>query len=249
MADHRRRPDHRWLEKLEGVTDDLAAAVDQLEFGPPVAYVYNPLRYARAPYLEYLRRFGRPPKQVLLVGMNPGPFGMAQTGVPFGDVTMVSKWMRINGEVDRPAREHPKRPVLGFRCPRSEVSGTRLWGWARSRFGPPEAFFARFFVANYCPLVFMEENGRNRTPDRLPRPERETLFDICDAALRRTSEILGPEIVIGVGRFAENRVRAALGTEGPRIGRILHPSPANPEANRDWERRAEEQLVDLGVEL
>ena len=152
-----------WLEDLKKITAGLAAEAGALRFGPPVTHVYNPLEYARGPYLEYLARFGHPPKEAVFVGMNPGPFGMAQTGVPFGDVSAVSGWMGIRGAVGRPPTEHPKRPVLGFECPRSEVSGSRLWSWARSRFGSAEAFFGRFFVANYCPLVFLEESGRNRT--------------------------------------------------------------------------------------
>src|SRR5688572_32536315 len=95
--------------------------------------------------------------------MNPGPFGMAQTGVPFGDVAMVRDWLGIVAAVAKPRDEHPKRPVLGFECQRSEVSGARLWGWARARFGTPQRFFERFFVANYCPLAFMESSGANRT--------------------------------------------------------------------------------------
>src|SRR5690606_1352475 len=106
-----------------------------LRFRDPVEYVYNPLEYARRPHEAYLKRYGTGPKEVLLLGMNPGPFGMAQTGVPFGEVAHVREWLGIEDGVDRPAVEHPKRPVLGFDCKRAEVSGARLWGWARDRFG------------------------------------------------------------------------------------------------------------------
>ncbi|HSL84142.1 MAG TPA: single-stranded DNA-binding protein, partial [Thermoanaerobaculia bacterium] len=132
----------------ERIVDELVAAVEPLAFSPPVACVYDPLVYAREPHRRYLERFGRPPKEVLLVGMNPGPWGMSQTGVPFGEVAAVRDWMGIDGRVERPDPEHPKRPVEGFACARSEVSGRRLWGWARERFGAPERFFERFFVWN-----------------------------------------------------------------------------------------------------
>src|SRR6185436_19075361 len=112
----------------------LAGEVDAISFAPPVAYVYNPLVYARAPHELYLERYGRAPKEVVFVGMNPGPFGMAQTGVPFGDTAIVKRWFGIEAAVGRPPKEHPKRPILGFACERSEVSGTRLWGWAEQRF-------------------------------------------------------------------------------------------------------------------
>lgn len=234
---------------LEEIADTLAGAVRDLRFGPPVSHVYNPLDHARAPHREYLRRYGAPPKEVLLVGMNPGPWGMAQTGVPFGEIAAVRDWMGIHGGVERPRNEHPKRPVQGFDCPRSEVSGSRLWGWARDRFGSPDAFFERFFVWNYCPLVFMEESGRNRTPDKLPKAECEPLYEACDQALREAVGHFTPRFAVGVGKFAEGRLREALAGHGVAVGCILHPSPASPAANRDWAGRAEEQLRELGVEL
>lgn len=232
------------------ISRDLSAAVSALRFDDPVAYIYNPLDYAREPHETYLSRFGSGQRDILMLGMNPGPFGMAQTGVPFGDVGMVRDWMGIEGPVSKPDPEHPKRPVQGFDCPRSEVSGTRLWGWARSRFGSPAAFFARFFVANYCPLVFMENSGRNRTPDKLPAAEREALYAVCDDALRKTVEAMQPRLVVGVGAFARQRARIALEGLGCEIGSILHPSPASPAANRGWAETVERQLrEELGVTL
>jgi len=182
--------------------------------------------------------------------MNPGPFGMAQTGVPFGDVTMVREFLRIEAEVGCPAREHPKRPVLGFRCERSEVSGTRVWGFIRERFVTAEAFFRDAFVYNYCPLCFVEESGRNRTPDRLPREEREPLFRACDAALRSVVQLLGVRGVIAIGGFAEKRAsEACAGLPGVRIVTVLHPSPANPRANRGWSSEVERVLTAAGILL
>jgi single-strand selective monofunctional uracil DNA glycosylase len=181
--------------------------------------------------------------------MNPGPFGMAQTGVPFGDVAMVKGWLVINEEVGVPARMHPKRPVEGFQCPRGEVSGQRLWGWARDRFGTAERFFTRFFVANYCPLVFMEESGRNRTPDKLQRDEKKKLFDICDRGLAETITALKPKHVIGVGRFAAGRAESALAGMDVKVGCITHPSPANPRANRGWAKVVEEEFREMGISL
>ncbi len=231
------------------VARDLAEAVDRLVFSVPVSHVYNPLAYAWEAHAQYLERFGHAPKEVLFLGMNPGPWGMVQTGVPFGEVGAVRDWLRIEAEVGRPDPEHPKRPVTGFECSRSEVSGVRLWGWARDTFGTPERFFERFLIANYCPLAFMEETGRNRTPDKLPAAERKPLLEACDRALVRTVELLRPEIVIGVGAFAEGRARAALDNLDTRVGRILHPSPASPAANRGWAERATRELRDLGVAL
>jgi single-strand selective monofunctional uracil DNA glycosylase len=237
------------VEELIRISRALAAEVDALEFRPPVAHIYNPLVYAGEPHETYLARYGRAPKEVVLVGMNPGPFGMAQTGVPFGDVAMVRDFLRVGGAVGRPAGEHPKRPIRGFSCPRGEVSGTRLWGWVARRFGAPEPFFERFFVVNYCPLVFLEASGRNRTPDKLAPEERDRLFAICDRALADTIAALGPRIVVGIGAFAEARCMEALAGTGVRVGRMLHPSPASPAANAGWERQAEGALRGLGIEL
>ena len=226
----------------------LGSEAGALGFSPPVAYVYNALDYAWAPHALYLETYGAAPKDVVLLGMNPGPWGMAQTGVPFGEVSLVRDWLGIEGKVERPSREHPKRPVDGFSCGRSEVSGRRLWGWARRRFGAPDKFFDRFFVANYCPLSFMEESGRNRTPDKLPLSEREPLLEICDRALSETV-VLQPDLVVGIGKWSEENARRALADTDARIGRILHPSPASPLANRGWAERAERDLERLGVNL
>ena len=235
--------------KLIRIVDELVEALRPLRFRSPVTHVYNPLEYAREPYLRYLRRYAGRKREAVFLGMNPGPFGMAQTGVPFGEVGLVRDWMGISGLVSRPENEHPKRPVVGFDCRRSEVSGARLWGWARDQFGSPEAFFERFFILNYCPLVFMEESGRNRTPDKLAGKEREKLYEVCDRALRETIEYLKPERVIGVGQFAEKRAREALGDLGIPVGRILHPSPASPAANRDWAGAASRGLREQGIEV
>lgn len=232
-----------------GIVDRLLEQIRSLRFAPPVAHVYNPLIYARAGYEAYAARFGQGRKQVLLVGMNPGPWGMVQTGVPFGDVAMVKDWMGIEARIEPPQAEHPKRPVSGFSCPRSEVSGRRLWGWAKERFGSPENFFERFFVANYCPLAFIEEGGRNRTPDALKRAEKEPLFSACDRALRHLVALLSPQHVVGIGNFAAARAAAALGGSSISTGAILHPSPANPKANKDWAGTVEHQLSDMGIRL
>jgi single-strand selective monofunctional uracil DNA glycosylase len=227
----------------------LAKEVAGLEFGPPASCVYNPLVYARRPHEAYLRRYAKREPEALLVGMNPGPWGMAQTGVPFGEVALVREFLRIDEPVDQPTSVHPKRPIEGFACTRSEVSGRRLWGWARDRYETAHTFSESFFITNYCPLVFMEESGRNRTPDKLPAVEREPLFAACDEALRRLVAWLAPRRIIGVGAFAAGRAALAVGDGGPPIGTILHPSPASPAANRGWAAQAEKQLRSQGIRI
>ncbi|MEM9192186.1 MAG: uracil-DNA glycosylase family protein [Myxococcota bacterium] len=234
---------------LASISRELSDAVDALSFAPPVTHVYNPLTYARTSHERFLETYGSGAKEALFLGMNPGPFGMAQTGVPFGDVGFVRDWMKIDAEVARPSDEHPKRPIQGFECARSEVSGSRLWGWAKERFTTPDAFFARFFVTNYCPLVFMEESGRNRVPEKLPKAERTALYEVCDAALRKTVLELQPPMLIGVGKFAADRAKVALEGIEVSIAWILHPSPASPRANRGWAPQAEKELKALGIDF
>lgn len=224
----------------------LSQTVGAMRFAAPVSHVYNPLDYAWAIHEDYLRRYGAGRKRVVFIGMNPGPFGMAQTGVPFGEIATVRGWLGLAGMVGKPAVENPKRPVEGFACARSEVSGRRLWGLFRERFDNAEAFFAAHFVANYCPLAFFD-GGRNLTPDKLPAAESQPLLAACDAHLRELVDALAPEWVIGVGAWAENRAAEALAGRQVRIGRVLHPSPASPAANRGWAEAATRQLGELGV--
>jgi single-strand selective monofunctional uracil DNA glycosylase len=227
--------------------DELSRALAPLRFGPPVTHVYNPLEYARAPYAAYVEAYGAPPKRVVFLGMNPGPWGMAQTGVPFGDPTLVREWLKIQAPVARPREEHPKRPVLGLDCPRQEISGTRLWGAVRDHFGEPQRFFDEFFMENYCPLCFMEDSGRNRTPDHLAKPEREALYAACDAHLRRVVQVLRPTHLVGVGAFAAARAAVALEGTGVQIGQILHPSPSSPAANTGWLKKVKAEIRALGI--
>jgi single-strand selective monofunctional uracil DNA glycosylase len=225
----------------------LRAATARLEFSPPVSHVYNPLAYAWAPHATYLAKFGETHKRVVFLGMNPGPFGMVQTGVPFGEVAAVRDWLQIECPVGKPEREHSRRPVTGFACARSEVSGRRLWGLFADRFGTPQRFFAGHIVMNYCPLAFLERGGRNRTPDKLPASEKAALFAACDRHLRAIVAALRPEWLIGVGDFAAKRAVHLFGDSPLKLGRILHPSPASPAANRNWTTLATRQLEALGV--
>ncbi len=233
---------------LKRTTDDLVADLTGLTFGPPVTHVYNPLIYARDAWDRYCEMYGRGQRDVLFLGMNPGPWGMAQVGVPFGEVAAVRDWLRIEATIGKPENEHSKRAVLGFECARSEVSGRRFWGWAADTFGTPAKFFDRHFVLNYCPLVFMEEGGRNRVPEKLPKAERDPLFAACDRALRRTVTEFEPAYVIGIGKFAEKKARDVVGDLGLTIGSVPHPSPASPLANRGWAPLMTQALADLGLD-
>ena len=237
-------------QALINAAHELSAALDGLSFSAPVTHVYNPLDYAGAAHDQYLSLWGAAPqpRRVIFLGMNPGPFGMVQVGVPFGEVAIVHDWLAIDAPIRQPVNMNPKRPIEGWACQRSEVSGRRLWGLFRERFGKPERFFAEHFVANYCPLAFFD-NGRNLTPDKIPAAEIMPVIRACDAHLRTLVEVMQPEWVIGIGAYAQAQAERALAVASlqPRIGRILHPSPASPAANRGWAEAATRQLVEQGI--
>ncbi len=237
------------MPTLIDAADELRQALRPLPFPDPVSHTYNPLDYAWERHCDYLRRFGQGHKRVLLLGMNPGPYGMAQTGVPFGEIPAVRDWMGISGPVGKPDPEHPKRPITGFDCERSEVSGRRLWGLFAEKFPQAEDFFADHFVANFCPLVWMKDTGANLTPDKLPAESMTPVNAACQAHLRTVIESTQPAFLIGVGAYAEKQLAAAAEAIGysATLGRILHPSPASPAANRDWPGTATAQLQDLGI--
>ena len=234
-------------DSLTKVAKKLSEVVNSLSFGEPTSFIYNPMDYAWAIHKQYLKLAGVGKKKVVFLGMNPGPFGMAQTGVPFGEIPAVRDWMGLQGTVEKPNREHPKRPVEGLACSKSEVSGRRLWGLFSEKFPHAKDFFEDHFVANYCPLVFMEESGKNRTPDKLPAFEKKPLEDVCDKHLREIVEILEPAWLIGVGGFAKKRAEEALKGMEIKIGTILHPSPASPAANRGWAEAATKQLKEQEI--
>lgn len=228
----------------------LKDAVNLLSFGDPVAYVYNPLDYAWDPHEMYLRMYAATKKKTLFLGMNPGPFGMAQTGVPFGEIESVTNWLHVSGKVSAPEKMHPKRPVEGFSCPRSEVSGRRLWGLFQDVYGSADEFFRTAFVANYCPLIWMSASGSNITPDKLDAKARAQVDAACLDHLVRVIRILEPEYLVGVGAYAAKKLAEAseMIPEGRfKMGTILHPSPASPVANKNWPARPREQLLEMGL--
>ena len=231
---------------LIAATRRLSSAVDKLRFSAPVTHVYNPLDYARAPHELYLSRYGTGPKRVIFLGMNPGPFGMVQTGVPFGEVAAAREFLGLEAPVKKPKNETAKRPIEGFACTRSEVSGRRLWNLFKEGYGTAKNFHQDHFVLNYCPLAFLD-NARNVTPDKLAKAEAAPLYQACDAYLAEVVDILQPSWVIGIGKYARQQAEKVLTGRSLHFGDILHPSPASPAANRGWEPQATKQLQALGL--
>lgn len=243
---------------LETITGDFQLAklykrqsrkMNFLQFTDPVACVYNPLDYAWTTYESYLKHYGQGFRKFVVLGMNPGPFGMAQTGIPFGDPAMVSSYLEVDHYVGKPKKEHPKRPVSGFQSARKEVSGQRLWGWIQNCFPDADSFFGNALILNYCPLIFMEESGRNLTPDKLPAKQRQALEKLCDEGLKDAVRILQPEWLIAMGKWTLKKAKSALSDYNPDLKYLTlsHPSPASPKANRGWESLIENELSAAGI--
>ena len=234
-------------QELISSSISLAKKLNQITFSPPVAYTYNPLDYAFSAYEKYLLLYGNSQKETLFLGMNPGPFGMTQTGIPFGEIQVVKNWLKIEKRIKKTRIQHPKKPVLGFSTQRSEVSGKRLWGLFQKEFSSPEAFFQSHFVLNFCPLLWLEEGGKNLTPEKLRKTETLEVFALCQENLKKTVEILNPKNLIAVGNFAEKQFLQLLqimGKEKFRLIKILHPSPASPSANKNWAEKTKKKLIE-----
>ena len=236
---------------LAEAAQQLITELSPLTFQPPVSHVYLTTEYTWSSHEQYLNRYCEGKKRVLMLGMNPGPWGMAQTGVPFGEVSKVRDWMGITAEIAKPAREHPKRPIEGFHCQRAEVSGQRLWGLFAEKYPVAADFFADHTVVNYCPLVWMGETGKNITPDKLPKEEMRAVDEASSKHLAAVIARAQPEWLVGIGAYAEKKIKETIKEYFPeeefKCGKILHPSPASPIANRGWAPQAEKQLKDLGV--
>lgn len=243
--------DRKLVTGLISIADDLSERLAEIDFSSVTRWVYNPLVYAREAYHQYLKKYAHMQTENVFMGMNPGPWGMAQTGVPFGEVAIVKEWLQIKANVGKPELEHPKRPILGFDCSRSEVSGRRLWSFFREHYGDPNNFFAHNFILNYCPLVFMDESSRNLTPDKMPRPLRNQIHEACDQHLKESLRLLKPKILVGIGNYAYEclgRVsQADPELQGCEVIKILHPSPASPASNRGWSQSVESALSGAGI--
>lgn len=217
-------------------------------------YVYDPLDYAWEPHEAYIRRYGAGGRRLaVFLGMNPGPWGMGQTGVPFGDPTLVREWLGLGGAVRPFDRCHPGRPVLGFDSKRREESGTTLWGWVRERFGSASRFFKDYYVTNYCPLLMFDTAGKNVTPAdfRKGAAQLAALYEVCDAHLEELLRTLDPRYVVGIGRFARDRAQAVVDAAGLpiEVGCITHPSPQTRGhwGPGGWGGLVEYEMAQIGV--
>ena len=230
----------RMIEASSTLRDDVESFADSLVKEGSVDVVYNPLAYAWEPHRAYLESAAGGGAKTLLLGMNPGPHGMGQMGIPFAATSVVRDLLKITDlEVGQPRNPHPKRPVSGLDWPKEEVSGTRLWGLLADEYGDAGSIFKSVFLLNHCPLMlFSGDRATNITPDKIAGPTTRKLLERCDQHLREVVGIMQIERVIGVGRYSEKRAYNALSSIGVEVTTCWHPSPASPLANRnggaDW---------------
>ena len=238
----------RMIETSSKLRDDVEKFADSLVKEGSVDAVYNPLAYAWEPHRAYLELASGGGAKTLLLGMNPGPHGMGQMGIPFAATSVVRDRLKItNLEVGQPRTPHPKRPISGLDWPKEEVSGTRLWGLLANEYGSAESIFKSVFLLNHCPLMlFSGERATNITPDKITGPTTKALLERCDDHLREVVDIMQIERVIGVGRYSEKRALNALSGIDISVTTCWHPSPASPLANRnkgeDWKKNVRNVL-------
>ena len=238
----------RMIEASSKLRDDVEKFSDSLVKEGSVDAVYNPLAYAWEPHRAYLELASGGGAKTLLLGMNPGPHGMGQMGIPFAATSVVRDLLKITDlEVGQPSTPHPKRPISGLDWPKEEVSGTRLWGLLANEYGSAESIFKSVFLLNHCPLMlFSGERATNITPDKITGPTTKALLERCDDHLREVVDIMQIERVIGVGRYSEKRALNALSGIDISVTTCWHPSPASPLANRnkgeDWKKNVRNVL-------
>ena len=175
---------------------------------------------------------------------------ISASGVPFGEVSVVNNWLKINGVVGKPRVEHPKRQIEGLNCKRREVSGERFWNFIKSVSGTPEIFFRNCLVYNHCPLIFMGKSGKNVTPPDMKIDVRNKLLQLCDETLKDVIELYSVKHIVGLGRFAETRAKKVVNDnliKNVDVSFLIHPSPASPAANKGWNDLAYKTLTDSKV--
>lgn len=230
----------RLLESASRLRDDTDEMGKLLVEEGSVDYVYNPLKYAWGVHQRYIQISGDGGAKTVMLGMNPGPHGMGQMGIPFAATSMVRNVLGISGiPVEQPSFPHPRRPVIGLEYPREEVSGTRIWGLLSETYGSSDRIFEKVFLVNHCPLMLLDgERGTNVTPDKISGNTARRLLRRCDEHLLEVVDALNADCVIGIGKFAEKRAIKALNGSDVLVKGCWHPSPASPLANRnggaDW---------------
>merc|ERR1711936_687488 len=91
------------VQRFWNIESALAEELFHLKYeNSKVKYILNPLDYALDPHINFLKKCLSGPRRVMFVGLNPGPWGMCQTGIPFGDVDQCKHFLNVTGHVLKP---------------------------------------------------------------------------------------------------------------------------------------------------
>jgi single-strand selective monofunctional uracil DNA glycosylase len=146
---------------------------------------------------------------------------------------------------------HPKRLISGLSCTRSEVSGRRLWGLIKERYPDATSLYTEVAIMNYCPVVFVDKGatGKNITPDKIEITSRKALEKVCDSYLDDMITLIQPEFIVGIGKYAQKKGEQSIHrlNKDITVHSILHPSPANPQANKNWNEKVIKALHDYHI--
>jgi len=219
--------------RLEPVRAALPAA------GLKAVAAIDPTSYAFGNYTRFMQLAASGPRLALFVGMNPGPHGMAQTGIPFGDVDTARVLLGGADTIDPlpglRAASGAAWDCKGLAYHRGEQSGMRLWSALSQLCGSPQAALERCCIVNYCPLYMVGPELENITPSDLPRRHDITraLEAACDEHLRQL--VLGLEVktVLSFGSYAHASARRALSGFPVDFYTTPHPSPRRGSA-AEW---------------
>jgi single-strand selective monofunctional uracil DNA glycosylase len=212
--------------------------------------IWNPGLYAASWHALFRKEYPASAGCILVFGLNPGPYGMAQTGIPFTDLK------RLREHLPRLAKGLERRGCslagVGL-APRSlrpylsrtfESSAVRVYRFLSRGWGSAEDGWRSVVVANPCSLLFMDAAGENRTPaDLVGAVSRRTgslvaarrLRERCNAlrrlAAREAVRVLSPRGVVLLGKDAQRAMQTGI---APLLGpdSILgweHPARAVPD--------------------
>lgn len=82
---------HSVAHRLLCIEAEQCDKLNALLFCDPVQYVYSPLEYAYDIHSNFVHKFCTSTKQILFLGMNPGPWGMSQSGVRLLTIIQLQK--------------------------------------------------------------------------------------------------------------------------------------------------------------
>jgi single-strand selective monofunctional uracil DNA glycosylase len=200
--------------------------------------VLDPSRYGERWHAPFRRLYPPRARPLLVFGLNPGPYGMAQTGIPFTDLKRLAQGLpRLAAELAR-SGERLSLPGLApsslqpFLTRTFESSSVRVHRFLRLAHGSAERAFREVVFVNPCPLLFIDRAlGENRTPADLPRALRagvdEARVEVVSVAVARLRA--RGAIVLGRDAAAALSVplRARLGERA--VVEWEHPARAVPD--------------------